>query len=59
MDGKKKWTAYKFTRNAYDIWTSTPDTRQMESVPGTKALRQRRSVTVLDRGICGGCHGVA
>ena len=20
MDGKEKWTAYKFTKNVYDIW---------------------------------------
>jgi len=23
LDGKKKWTAYKFTKNVYDIWTPT------------------------------------
>jgi len=23
LDGKEKWTAYKFTRNVYDIWMPT------------------------------------
>jgi hypothetical protein len=23
LDGKEKWTAYKFTKNVYDIWMPT------------------------------------
>jgi hypothetical protein len=32
LDGKEKWTAYKFTKNIYDIWVPIQFQGQLQTV---------------------------